>query len=95
MDFIKVKGKTKPVRIFEVFQIKENAQENLLNIKALFEKGLGLYRNKKWDEALFYFENCKEKYLDGPSSIFIERINHFKINPPPQKWDGVFEMKVK
>ena len=41
------------------------------------------------------FQLCNEKYQDMPSVVFLDRIAHFKTNPPPKKWDGVFEMKVK
>ena len=53
------------------------------------------YRKQSWDKAESMFQLCNEKYQDMPSVIFLDRIAHFKTNPPPKKWDGVFEMKVK
>jgi len=41
------------------------------------------------------FRICNEKYNDMPSVVFLDRIEHFKNNPPPKKWDGVFVMRVK
>ncbi|MBP3741824.1 MAG: adenylate/guanylate cyclase domain-containing protein [Treponema sp.] len=95
LDFITVKGKTEPVRIFEILQTKAAATDKLFEIKALFEKGLDLYRKQKWDEAEKFFRECNEKYEDMPSVVFIDRIAHFKKDPPPRNWDGVFVMKVK
>ena len=95
LDFIKVKGKNEPVRIYEILQTKAAATDKLFEIKDLFEKGLAAYRKQSWDKAESLFQLCNEKYQDMPSVVFIDRIAHFKTNPPPKKWDGVFEMKVK
>lgn len=95
LDFIKVKGKNEPVRIYEILQTKAAATDKLFDIKDLFEKGLTAYRKQAWDKAESMFQLCNEKYQDMPSVVFLDRIAHFKTNPPPKKWDGVFEMKVK
>ena len=95
LDFIKVKGKNEPVRIYEILQTKAAATDKLFEIKDLFEKGLNAYRKQSWDKAESMFQLCNEKFQDMPSVVFIDRIAHFKTNPPPKKWDGVFEMKVK
>ncbi len=95
LDFIKVKGKNEPVRIYEIIQTKAAASDKLFEIKDLFEKGLAAYRKQAWDKAEEMFRICNEKYQDMPSVVFLDRIRHFKINPPPKKWDGVFELKVK
>lgn len=95
LDFIKVKGKNEPVRIYEILQTKVAATDKLFEIKDLFEKGLAAYRRQSWDTAEEMFQLCNQKYQDIPSVVFLDRIRHFKLNPPPKKWDGVFEMKVK
>ena len=95
LDFIKVKGKTEPVRIYEILQTKAAAVDKLFEIKDLFEKGLAAYRKQDWNKAEEMFRLCNEKYHDMPSVVFLDRVRHFKTTPPPKKWDGVFEMKVK
>lgn len=95
LDFITVKGKTEPVRIYEILQTVENASDKLYEIKELFEKGLTYYRKQNWEKAESFFKECNEKFKDSPSQIFLERIEHFKLTPPPKKWDGVFVMTVK
>lgn len=95
LDFITVKGKTEPVRIYEILQQESDANEKLYEIKDLFEKGLKAYRKQSWDQASQFFEACDQKYNDNVSKVFLMRINHFKKNPPPAKWDGVFTMTVK
>ncbi len=100
LDFITVKGKTEPVRIYEILQQKSRASKNkadqkLLEIKELFENGLQAYREQKWTESEKFFGECAGKYNDLPSIVFLDRINHFKSNPPQKNWDGVFKMSVK
>ncbi len=56
LDFITVKGKTEPVRIYEILQqkslaVKSNIAGKLMEIKMLFEKGLSYYREQNWEES--------------------------------------------
>jgi len=95
LDYIAVKGKNEPVRIFEILQEKPLAQPKLMEIKILFEKGLQAYRARKWEEAATVLRKNVDLYNDAPSAVFLERIEHFSNNPPPDDWDGVFRMTVK
>ena len=95
LDFITVKGKTEPVRIYEILQEKDKAAAKLMILKEEFEKGLAFYRKQKWDNAEAHFQICVNEFDDEPARIFLERIKHFRQNPLPQKWDGVFRMTVK
>lgn len=95
LDYIAVKGKNEPVRIFEILQEKPLAQPKLGEIKILFEKGLQAYRARKWEEATTALRKNVDLYNDAPSAVFLERIEHFTNNPPPADWDGVFRMTVK
>lgn len=95
LDFIAVKGKNEPVRIYEILQEREKASPKLDEIRDIFEKGLACYRKREWEKAAAYFKKDVEKYKDGPSQAFLERLQHFSANPPPDDWDGVFRMTVK
>jgi len=97
LDMIRVKGKTKPVRIYEVMARNKsdlsNAQLILLDE---FQKGLEAYRRRKWDEAIRFFKNALLAVPeDGPAKAYIERCNYFIKHSVPKEWDGVFEMKTK
>lgn len=95
LDFITVKGKTQPVKIYELLYPKSSAPNNAFEIKEIFEKGLACYRKKQWDKAENFFTECLSSYNDKTSAVFLDRIAHFKLTPPPTKWDGVFKMDVK
>ncbi len=67
-----------------------------LEMLKIYNKGLELYRNRKFSEAKTYFQKCLELVPgDGPSEIYIERCEAFIKSPPPEDWDGVFVMKTK
>ena len=97
LDLIQVKGKTQPVRVFEVVaQNRAGLSNDQLNILDQYKQGLALYRNKNWDAAIAAFERVLViDNSDGPSKTYIQRCIHFKKNPVPTNWDGIFEMKTK
>lgn len=102
LDLILVKGKTVPVRIYQLIDLKDNPilkPELLSDIKAVinyFESGLKHYREKRFDKAIEEFE--KALLIDPedfPSKVFIDRCLEFLSSPPDEDWNGVFESKVK
>ena len=95
LDFIRVKGKKEPVRIFEIIAEKSLLKETPAWVKS-FEEGLALYRDQKFEEARKKFEETIElRGEDKPSQVFLQRLEIFKEDPPPKEWDGVFTMKTK
>ena len=95
LDYITVKGKTKPVRIYEVLQAKEAVTDKILDLKRKFETGLSYYRKMEWDSAEKYFSENAEKYNDAPSKVFLKRIARYRLSPPSKEWKGVFVMTGK
>ncbi|EQA36448.1 tetratricopeptide repeat protein [Leptospira inadai serovar Lyme str. 10] len=72
--------------------VSESFKETL----KLYNEGLQLYKNGKFTEALGLFKKALEITPgDGPSKKYIGRCEAFIAEPPPQDWDGVFEMKTK
>ena len=97
LDLIRVKGKQKPVRVFELVAEKRSQLSNaqLMSLPE-YEKGLTAYRAKRWDDAMAAFRRALAADVhDGPSRTYIQRCEFFKNNPVPLDWDGVFEMKTK
>jgi len=95
IDLMTVKGKTKPVRIYEVLQEAGKAAPKLRELKEGFERGLAAYRARKWEEAKASFKDLAERYGDEPSAVYFRRAELFERTPPPADWDGVFAMTVK
>jgi adenylate cyclase len=95
IDSVRVKGKTKPVKIFALFG-QGKAPEALEKAIAHFQEGYRHYRERNWDKAARAFE--KAKATDGTleaAGIYLRRTAELKANPPPPDWDGVFTMTVK
>ncbi len=95
IDAITVKGKQKPVRIFEILAERSGASTADEQKKKLFEKGLSAYRKRDWKTAGADFRACVDSCADEPARVFLDRVTHFSANPPDEKWDGVFRMLVK
>src|SRR5665213_442380 len=96
LDLIQVKGKTKPIRIYELVDRRFKAKPIVQEKVGFFAEGLALYRAQKWDEATACFQKCLElDPQDGPGAIFLERCKQLKEHPPAMDWDGVFVMKTK
>lgn len=97
IDLIRVKGKDKPVAIYEV--IGHHTDETFPNRDTVidaFKEGLTLYRNREWSKAADAFNNAlAARPDDGPSKIYIERCQLMTDNPPPENWDGVWTMTEK
>ena len=97
LDMIQVKGKTEPVKVFELLgkmgmQMTENQKQSL----ELYHEGLKLYRERKWEEAIAYFQQSFS--LDETcyvAQIYTQRASLYQINPPPDDWNGVFIMTTK
>lgn len=61
-----------------------------------YNLGLTAYKQRKWDEAIKAFEMAlKSEPKDGPSALYLDRAKGYKLNPPPEDWDGVFTMTTK
>lgn len=98
LDFLVVKGKTKPVRVYELMADKKSSDipENTEEIIATYQQGLDQYLNRQWDEAIKSFKKVLDlKPGDGPAETYIKRCEQFKEEPPDKNWDGVFHLKTK
>ncbi len=97
LDLLVVKGKTKPIRVFELIALKEDTlSPEMSNCLAEFEKGYELYRHSSFDEAISHFNKALEFIAnDGPSLTYINRCEMLKADPPPADWDGVFYLAHK
>jgi len=102
---IVVKGRTKAVPIFEIVGLKETVTEPTRECISLFAQGLEKYYARDWDGALTLFAQSKtlEPNIPGqtpgvvsnPSLVYLGITEHYKHEPPPESWDGVYVMKEK
>jgi len=101
LDYVRVKGKTVPVHVYELLSEKGELKGDMEKLLKLYNEGLDLYNDQKWDDALAKFEASAELEDEfptrptTPSKVYIHRCNHFKSEPPEKDWDGVWTMTKK
>jgi adenylate cyclase len=97
LDLIVVKGKTKPVKIYELIGDEANpAGEDRKRLVEIYCTGLAKYRNREWGIAAELFEKALSiDSSDYPSEMYLERCKLYELEPPPAEWNGVFIMTTK
>ncbi|ODS29692.1 MAG: putative adenylate/guanylate cyclase [Candidatus Scalindua rubra] len=96
LDLIRVVGKEKPVRVYELIDRKGEVPGAQQEILELYEEGLRNYRKREWQKAISLFQKAINKDThDGPSQTYIERCKTYAQEPPPEDWDGVYTLKAK
>lgn len=103
LDRIKVKGKHEAVTVYALLGDEALADHtDFMKMKELWLKALKSYRAQHWDEAENFIRLCEgaaEKVamenIAGLFSLYRERLAAYRITPPPEGWDGVFEAKSK
>ena len=89
LDWLRVKGKQQPVRVFELLGVAGAATSPHLE---RFAEGLAHYRARRFVEARAAFLASPE---DGPSRRFAARCEALIQTPPPEDWDGLFSLETK
>lgn len=102
-DFLKRKigkfllaGKTKPLVIYELVCSMHECTDEQKKVCKIFEQGLDAFNRQSWEEALEKFhESFKNIGGDGPSSLYIELCERYKVKPPVAPWDGLIHIEKK
>ncbi len=96
LDFLAVKGKKEPVKVHELVCEKGKEPPGWSEFSELYDTAIKLHLDRKWDEAIATFEEVLSRWPDdGPSKTYIGRCQEYKINPPPESWDGSYHLTHK
>ncbi|MDI1277208.1 CHASE2 domain-containing protein [Methylobacter sp.] len=91
LDKVRVKGKHKPITIYEPLGVTAGISHEQLQILDLLNQGLHGYRQQQWAAAQTIFEQLAERYpQDKLYPIYLERIAYYLESPPEIDWDGAF-----
>lgn len=91
LDFVRVKGKIKPIRIYTVYSSKNRDINQLQNELKLYHQALKTYKKKDFNDAKKYFNELTISYPEKKLYQFYkERCAFFIKNCPDENWDGVF-----
>ena len=92
VDLLRVVGKKKPVRVFELVGEKGAVGDAELARVRRFEEALSAYRARGWESAAKIFRELAD---DPVAGIYAERCAAFQVSPPVADWDGVFGLDRK
>ena len=95
VDWVRVKGKNEPIRIFELI-CEGPSDATRMEMLKCFQEGFEIYHQKNFTAALEKFKKALEILPgDPPSELYVERCGDYLTEPPPENWDGVYVMKTK
>jgi adenylate cyclase len=99
LDRVRVKGRVLPIRIYTGLGDRTAAATpEFRQLHDAQSRLLVHYRAKDWDQAEAALAECRTlapALLHGLYELYEKRIAHYRIDPPPADWDGVFEAKTK
>jgi len=95
LDSVRVKGKKKPIFIYELLAQKNKISKKQRDFVKYYENGLNYYFDINWKQAIKSFQDALNIIDDNASKVFITRCKEFIRNPPSDDWDGVWEMTTK
>jgi len=101
LDNVKVKGKSKSVRVFELLSYKGKLDLKNKKLLSIYNKGITSYHKMNWKDAIKDFNNSQkleDMFLGRPTTpslIYINRCKYFIDNPPSKDWDGIWTLYSK
>ena len=97
LDWIRVKGKTEPMSIYEIFNFEPKKIIRLKKKSGRFiRQGLYLRQKRSWEEALQSFQKALEVFPEDSAAKFhVQQSLEFHQNPPDENWDGASTFRVK
>jgi adenylate cyclase len=96
LDFVMVKGKHRPIRVYELLGLAGETDGRSLKKARAFEGGLALYRERKFDEAEAVFASVAAEFgPDHACDEYAARCRHCRAEPPPPDWNGSYALTEK
>lgn len=96
LDLIRVVGRREAVRVYELLDRRGELTQDWQDILARYNPALELFRSRQFDDALQAFRSVLEIAPDdGPARTYVQRCEHYLASPPPEDWDGVWQLTEK
>jgi adenylate cyclase len=93
LDATQVKGRTTPVKIYELVAETGRATPEQREAAAAYAQGLAHWRVREFDAAVTCFSRAAES--DKPSALFLQRAREFAKAPPDAGWEPVNALDSK
>ena len=93
LDYLRVKGKNEPTRIYELIDEIDNEKDYQWLTK--YAEAVRFYREGSWKIAIKMFQELTEEPVnDSASQVMLDRCMYLKKNPP-ENWNGILTLEVK
>ena len=93
LDRLVVKGRTQPVKVYEVVGRRAEVGDNRLSGVRAFHAALALYDRRRFADAIAAFQRLAGD--DEAAAMYVERCRHYLAEPPPANWDRAFVATTK
>jgi adenylate cyclase len=97
VDLIRVKGRETPVEMFEALDHAAKLEGD--PVRAMldpFHRAIKEFRAQNWEAASTAFQFVLDvRPGDGPAQVYLNRCSYYQETPPPDNWDGVWQMSEK
>jgi adenylate cyclase len=95
LDMVRVKGRSAPVRVFELYA-SHSPSAPVMEAFQKFQNARHFYLLRDWSRSENMFRQVLETLPeDGPSRLYLARIEDLRRTPPLESWDGVFTALTK
>jgi adenylate cyclase len=96
LDLVRVKGKDRPVAIYEPLGFEGRIGRERSEELRLWQQSLKYYRAQNWDQAeLALFNLQRMAPGDELYAVYARRIVSMRAHPPGPDWDGVTTFETK
>ena len=96
IDDVRVKGRDKPVTLYQPVGLTGTISETVLREIETFHEVRRLYRARDWEQAEALVKQLQHESPDMRLySLYAERIARFRNDPPAADWDGVYDFQEK
>ncbi len=96
LDRVRVVGINTPIRLYELLELRTRADSIQLRTVEAFEKGLVVFEQRNYPEAVKLFQSVLDiNPNDPPAQIYLKRSQEFIATAPAANWDGVYNLTSK
>ena len=93
---VQVKGKTRPVPIWELLGRSGEVSDAAQQYANQFGQAVTLFQQRRWEDARTAFEACSQHQPDDLAATrYLDATRRFRAAPPPEDWSGALELAEK